>query len=197
MADEVTIQVFAQDVAKSSPEARLALAQQLEEAGFWTGKVSANFNINFYTSLMKLEEAVLQQKTVNTVLSPDNPAPVNRYDVLAEVLAEGGGGGATKTTTETYVTSRSATSKIIDAVSQDLIERKLTPAEKAKYIKLINAEQVRQPGTTTTGEGFRTTNGGIDEQQFLTEQISQTAEAKTTRATDAYTIMLEELGGLR
>ena len=41
------------------------------------------------------------------------------------------------------------------------------------------------------------TTGGIDTTQFLTSQIEETQPAVTKRATDAYTIMLDELGGLR
>jgi hypothetical protein len=73
----------------------------------------------------------------------------------------------------------------------------LTKAEKNKYTKLINEQQRKQPSVTTTGKGFSSTRGGIDEQQFITEQIGATAEAKTNRATDAYAIMMQELGGLR
>ena len=46
MADEVTLAVFAKDIADGSKEARLALAQQLKDAGFWTGKINSDFNIN-------------------------------------------------------------------------------------------------------------------------------------------------------
>jgi hypothetical protein len=75
--------------------------------------------------------------------------------------------------------------------------RKLTKAEQSKYTKLINAQQKRQPSVTTAGKGFSSTRGGIDEAQFITEKIAGTAEAKTNRATDAYSIMMQELGGLR
>jgi hypothetical protein len=37
MAEEITLDVFAKDVANGTDAARLALAQQLKEAGLWTG----------------------------------------------------------------------------------------------------------------------------------------------------------------
>jgi hypothetical protein len=73
----------------------------------------------------------------------------------------------------------------------------LTKAEKNKYTKLINEQQRKQPTVTTSGAGVSSTRGGVDEQQFITEQIGATAEAKTNRATDAYAILMQELGGLR
>jgi hypothetical protein len=73
----------------------------------------------------------------------------------------------------------------------------LTKAEKAKYQKLINAEQKRQPAVQVSGKGFTNTTGGVDEEQFITEKIAGTAEAKTNQASDAYTILMQELGGLR
>jgi hypothetical protein len=95
------------------------------------------------------------------------------------------------------VTSPSQTAKLLDTVAEDLLGRKLTKAEKNKYTKLINQQQKQQPSVRTDGKGFSSTRGGVDETQFITEQIGATAEAKTNRATDAYAIMMQELGGLR
>lgn len=196
MANEPTLQEFAKNVSGSTDEARLALAQQLDAAGFWDGKISSKFDIKYYNALVKLEEAYKSQVALDTLVESKTPA--KRLDVLTNTIAEGGSGdGEPKTTAQTYITSASQTSKILDAVAQDLIERKLTDAEKAKYLKIINQEQRRQPSVQTVGEGFVTTRGGVDEETLIREKIGATAEAKTASATDAYTIMLEELGGLR
>jgi hypothetical protein len=194
---EPTFDVFVQDIYKGSPEARLALAQQLKTAGFYSGKVSANFDTKFYTALSKLEANYQQQVAINKIVGADTE--LRRYDILANLLAEGvtGDTSAPKTTAQTYITSPTQTAKLLDTVAQDLLGRKLTKAEKNKYTQLINKEQKRQPPQTTTGKGFSTTRGGVDEQQFIEEKIAGTAEAKTNRATDAYSIMMQELGGLR
>ena len=86
---------------------------------------------------------------------------------------------------------------MLDTVAKDLLGRALTDAEKKKYTSLINTQQKKQPSVNTSGKGFSTTRGGVDEQQFIEEKIAGTAEAKTARATDAYSVMLQELGGLR
>lgn len=194
---EPTFDVFVQNLYKSSPEARLALAQQLKTAGLYPGKVSANLDTKFYTALTKLEAAYQQQVSINKIVGA--ATPIGRYDILTNLLAEGGAGdgGGPKTTTQTYITSPTQTAKLLDTVAQDLLGRKLTKAEKSKYTQLINKEQRKQPSRTTAGDGFSTTRGGVDEQQFIEEKIAGTAEAKTNRATDAYAVMMQELGGLQ
>jgi hypothetical protein len=136
MADEVTLSVFAKDVANGSKEARLALAQQLKDAKLWTGKVSSDFNVKYYNALIKLEEQYKAQVALNKLIG--STKPVTRYDVLASIRA---GGDATDTgpttTRQTYITSPTQTAKVLDAVAQDLLGRNLTKAEKAKYTKLI------------------------------------------------------------
>lgn len=198
MAEEITLEQFAKNIADAPEAARLALAQQLKAAKLWTGKVSSKFDINYYNALVKLEKALQQQVALDKLVG--KPA-TKRDAVLVSLIAGGGadgeGDGGPTTTRQTYVTSPTQTAKLLDTVAQDLLERKLTKAEKAKYLKMVNAEQRRQPAVQTVGEGFTTTKGGVDEQQFIEEKIAGTAEAKTARATDAYAIMMEELGGLR
>jgi hypothetical protein len=197
MAEKLTLAVFAKNVADGSDAARLALAQQLKEAGLWTGKVSSKFNINYYNALVKLEKKYTEQVNLDTLLGI--PTAATRYDILASLREEGGDGGTAgpTTTRQTYVTSPTQTAKLLDTVAQDLLGRSLTKAEKAKYTRLINAEQKRQPSVNVSGAGFSTTTGGVDEEQFVTEKLQETGEAKNYRATDAYTVMMQELGGLR
>jgi hypothetical protein len=195
---EQTFDVFVQGIYKGSPEARLALAKQLKNAGLYSGKVSATLDAKYYTALTKLEAAYQQQVAVDKIIGATST--LGRYDILTNIIAEGAETevtGAPKTTVQTYVTSPSQTAQLLNTVAEDLLGRKLTKAEQSKYTKLINAQQKKQPSVQTTGKGFVTTRGGVDEQQFIEEKIGATAEAKTNLATDAYTVMLEELGGLR
>ena len=193
---EISLDVFAKDVAAGTDAQRLALAQQLKDAGLWKGKISSKFDIKYYGSLVKLEEQYQGQIALDKIIGATTTT--SRYDVLTGILAGGDGSDDGSTPTKnTYITSASQTAKLLDAVAVDLLERKLTKAEKAKYLKMINAEQKRQPSIQTSGKGFSTTQGGIDEGQFITEKLEATAEAKTVRATDAYAIMMQEFGGLR
>lgn len=197
MAEEITLEQFAKNIAGSTDAARLALAEQLKAANLWTGKVSSKFDIKYYNALVKLEQALQQQVALDKLIGRPS---TKRDAVLVDLIAGGGAEGVSTgptTTRQTYVTSATQTAKLLDTVAQDLLERKLTKAEKAKYLKILNDEQRRQPSIQTSGKGSVTTQGGVDEQQFIQEKIAGTAEAKTARATDAYSVMLQELGGLR
>jgi len=196
MAEPDSIDDFIQVMNKASEATRASVAQQLKDAGFYKGKVTGKFDVKLYSALKGFgAELGLQRKFQQQFGQPQ----VTVVDYLQQRASEGAddGTGTTKTTVSTYVTSPSQTAKLLDTVAEDLLGRKLTKEEKNKYTKLINAQQKNQPSVTTAGKGFSTTRGGIDEQQFITEQIGATAEAKTNRATDAYTVMMQELGGLR
>jgi hypothetical protein len=193
-SSEVAFDVFVKGISQASNEARLALAERLKEAGLWKGKVSSAFDLKYYTALAKLEEKYQGQIALDKMVGAT--VPTQRYDVLTSIISTGEGEDGPTTTTQTYITSASQTAKLLDTIAVDLLERKLTDAEKSKYLKMINAEQRRQPSVQTQGEGFVTTKGGLDEQQFITEKLEATGEAQNVRATDAYTILMKELGGL-
>ena len=197
MPEQDTIENFIEVMNKAQDSTRLAVAQQLKDAGLYKGKVSGKFDVKLYAALRSLGAELAMQRKFNEQFGQPT---ITVVDYLAQRAAEGadtGTGGGPKTTTQTYITSPSQTAKLLDTVAQDLLGRKLTKAEKNKYTKMLNVAQKQQPSVQTTGQGYVTTKGGIDEQQFLTEKIGATAEAKTNRATDAYAIMMQELGGLR
>jgi hypothetical protein len=194
-SSEVAFDVFVKNISQASNEARLALAERLKEAGIWTGKVSSKFDLKYYTALAKLEEKYQGQIALDKMVGA--AVPTARYDVLTSIISDGDGEDDGPTTTrQTYVTSASQTAKLANSIAVNLLERDLTPAEQAKIKKIVNAEQRKQPSIQTSGKGFVTTQGGVDEQQLITEKLQATDEAKNVRATDAYTILMKELGGL-
>ena len=193
---EVSLDVFAKGVAAATDAQRLALAQRLKDAGLWKGKISSKFDIKYYGSLVKLEERYQGQVALDKLIGATTTT--SRYDVLTGILAGGDGSDDGPTTTkQTYVTSASQTAKLANDIAVNLLERDLSPAEQAKIKKIVNAAQRKQPSVQTSGKGFSTTQGGVDEQQLIKEELSKTSEAKTVRATDAYAIMMQEFGGLR
>jgi len=193
-----TIEAFIEVMNKAQDSTRLAIAQQLKDAGFYQGKVSPKFDVKLYGALKALGAELSLQRKFNEQFGQPTISVVDYIQQRAAEGADtGAGAGTPRTTVTTYVTSPSQTAKLLDTVAQDLLGRKLTKAEQSKYTKLINAQQKKQPSVTTAGKGFSSSRGGVDEQQFVTEQIGATAEAKTNRATDAYAIMMQELGGLR
>ena len=188
---------FIQGLSKAPQDTIVKISQQLKDAKLYKGKITGKFDIKLYNALV---EASQGYKGVNLFAQKFGTPAVSPLDYLEQIGMEGaetGADGEPRTTVSTYVTSPSQTAKLLNTVAEDLLGRKLTKAEKNKYTKLINEQQRKQPTVTTSGQGFSSTRGGIDEQQFITEQIGATAEAKTNRATDAYAIMMQELGGLR
>ena len=188
---------FIQGLSKAPEDLIVKISQQLKDAELYKGKVTGKFDIKLYNALI---EASQGYKGVNLFAEKFGTPAVTPIDYLEQIGMEGAETGATgepKTTVTTYVTSPSQTAKLLNTVAQDLLGRELTKAEKNKYTKLINEQQKKQPTVTTSGAGISSTRGGVDEQQFITEQIGATAEAKTNLATDAYSILMQELGGLR
>jgi hypothetical protein len=188
---------FINGLSRAPEDLIIKISQQLKDAKLYKGKITGKFDINLYNALISASQGY---KGANLFAEKFDQPAVSPLDYLEQIGMEGaeaGTSGAPKTTVQTYVTSPSQTAKLLNTVAEDLLGRKLTKAEKNKYTKLINEQQRKQPSVTTAGKGFSSTRGGIDEQQFITEKIGATAEAKTNRATDAYAIMMQELGGLR
>ena len=187
---------FINGLSRAPEDLIIKISQQLKDAKLYKGKITGKFDINLYNALIGASQGYKGAKLFAEKF--DQPV-VNPTTYLEQIGMEGAASaaGEPRTTVQTYVTSPSQTAKLIDTVAQDLLGRKLTKAEKNKYTRLINEQQRKQPSVNTSGKGFSTTRGGVDESQFITEQIGATAEAKTNRATDAYSIMMQELGGLR
>jgi hypothetical protein len=186
---------FIQGLSKAPEDLIIKISQQLKDAKLYKGKITNKFDINLYNALIGASEGY---KGANLFAEKFGQPRVSPIDFLEEIGREGlDDEGTSRTKVQTYVTSASQTAKLLDTVAEDLLGRKLNKTEKKKYTELINLQQRKQPAVQTSGKGFTSTRGGVDEAQFISEKIGATAEAKTNRATDAYTIMLEELGGLR
>ena len=190
---------FINGLSKASPDTLVKIAQQLKDAKLYKGKITGKFDQKLYGALMLATEGYV---SANRFAEKFDSPKVTPVAYLQQIGMEGletevGTSGGPTTTKQTYVTSPTQTAKLLNTVAEDLLGRRLTKAEQNKYQKLINAEQKRQPSVNVSGKGFSTTTGGVDEEQFITEKIAGTAEAKTNQASDAYTILMQELGGLR
>jgi len=196
MAETETFTQFAKALNEASPEIRLVIAKQLKAAKLYKGTPSGKFNNAFYDAIVRAEEKRAQLASIVPNIS-------SRFDFISELASDpdvegSGGSGAIRNQSQTYTYSATQSAKVLDAVSKELLGRELTTKEKKKYSSLLNAAQRANPSRTSgIGTGATTTQGGLDEQQFLTDKIAGTDEAKTAKANDAYSILMEELGGLR
>jgi hypothetical protein len=183
-----------QTLADASPQQRLKIANYLKKAGFYTGKVTENFNTQLITAVSKAEQEIDQLKPF--IGDMDRTT----YYVQKGKEVGAGAGGDGNVTRQRYISNEQTISKTLDDIAKDLLGRALTDKEKSKYAKRLMQEQRKASSDVVTaysGDGMATTTGGLDEGQFLIDQISQTDEAKANRVLEGYDVMMRLLGGLR
>lgn len=194
---EISLDVFAKNVADGSDEARLALAQQLKDAGLWKGNISSRFDIKYYGALVKLEEQYQGQIALNKLLGV--PTATTRYDSLASLLADGDGGASkTRVSKSTRLSDATTAEALVTAVMQDQVGRGPSTAELKKYTQALQKAQAAAPTTTvTTGAPATSTSqttGGINEQQFLINEIAGTDEAQAQKVKSFYDVFKQAIG---
>lgn len=176
------------------PEAdRKILAQRLKNAGYKvavTGKFSDKLLAAYQTASMK---AALQSQYIG------QPFTVAQYldQEAAARVAEGSGGPSVRK--ETRISDQTTAKALIDAIFKDTLGRKASGKEILKYTKAIQAAQKASPTvttyTTSGGTTSATTTGGINEQQYLIDQIAGTDEAKANQVLGYYQTFMNALGG--
>lgn len=184
-----TLTQFLQSLADANDQQRLTIANQLKKAGYYKGKATGAFNAKLVTAVTNAEQEIAMLKPF--------VGDVDRLTFYVQKSKEEGDGRVTR---QRYISTEQTISRTLDDIAKDLLGRTLSDKEKAKYSKRLMAEQKKASSdvvTSYTEGGMATTTGGLDESQFLIEQISQTDEAKANRALKGYDIMLNMLGGLR
>lgn len=177
----------------SEPDRKI-LAQRLKNAGYKvavTGKYSDKLLSAYSTASMK---AALQSQMVGQAFT------VGQYldQEAAARIAEGGTGGPS-VRKEVRISDQTTAKALIDAIFQDTLGRKASGKEILKYTKNLQAAQKAAPTVTTYGTSggvtSATTTGGINEQQYLIDQIAGTDEAKTNQVLGYYKTFMDALGG--
>lgn len=188
-----TLTQFLQSLADANDQQRLTIANQLKKAGYYKGKATGAFNAKLVTAVTNAEQEIAMLKPF--------VGDIDRFDFYVKKASEvGAGEGEGRVTRQRYISTEQTISRTLDDIAKDLLGRTLSDKEKAKYSKRLMAEQKKASSdvvTSYTEGGMATTTGGLDEGQFLVDQISQSDEAKANRALRGYDIMLNMLGGLR
>ena len=176
------------------PEAdRKILAQRLKNAGYKvavSGKYSDKLLSAYSTASMK---AALQSQMVGQAFT------VGQYldQEAAAKIAEGGSGP--KVRKEVRISDQTTAKALIDAIFQDTLGRKASGKEILKYTSSLQKAQKAAPTVTTYstsgGVTSSTTTGGINEQQYLIDQVAGTDEAKTNQVLGYYKTFMDALGG--
>jgi hypothetical protein len=196
--EKTTQKALIRKFLEMSPQERIGIGNQLKAAGYRVGGLTGQATTDLRNAYLKAyddlnQEIILgQQLDFNTFLA-------------REKGAGGAGQGPRQPYTQSQEINDMAAKTLINTIIRGQNSRDATDEEIAKYTAEIRAQQKKNPLVTayTTSGGQTTgsrTTGGFGEQeaqQFLIDKISQGDEAKANRALDAYSGMVQLLGGLR
>lgn len=173
-----------------TPAERISYATKLKAAGYKVGPVNGAVT-------KSLRQAWLSAHSdLQTEIQAGQALDLATF--LTANAGTGTGTGGPKTNIATYQINDTAASALITNLFRTLADKDPTPAEISKYTNELRKAQAANPSKVVyDSNGNSRTTGGIDTTQFLTQKLEATPEAKTNRATDAYSVMMEELGGLR
>ena len=176
-----------------SEQDRKVLAQRLKNAGYkvsTSGKYSSKLLDAYTNASMK---ATLQSQMLGQAFT------VGQYldQETAERIAAGGGDGPS-IRKDIRISDETTARTLINAVLQDALGRGATKEELKKYTSALQKAQKASPAVTTYSTAgdvtSATTTGGIDEQQFLIQQIAGTDEAKANKVFGYYDAFKNALG---
>lgn len=174
---------------------RKILAQRLKNAGYRvpvSGKYSAKLLEAYSNASMA---TALQNQNI-----PDQGFTVGQYldQEAAARVAAGEGGGGPKVRKDIRISDETTARTLINQVLQDALGRGATKEELKKYTSALQKAQQASPTVTTystVGDVQTvTTAPGINEEQFLIQQIAGTDEAKANKVFGYYDAFKNALG---
>ena len=187
---------FLSTIAKN-PALITGYSKLLKSAGYYKGKITDKYTPALQKAFTKAEEDRLSISTVR---------PIGRDEFLQETISlggvGGGGSGSSGPTTVTNVTKfkPEAAQQLVESIIQDTLGRKATAAEVKKYSAMLKKIEGKAASTTTYGKGSnqtQTTMVGLEEKQYLVDQIAKTDEAKANKVLGFYETFMNALGGGR
>jgi hypothetical protein len=181
-------------VIAKSPALITGYSKLLKAAGYYKGKITDKYTPALQKAFTKAEEDRLSISTVR---------PIGRDEFLQETIALGGtgtGSGGPSTVTSVTKYKPEAARQLVDSIIQDTLGRRATAAEVKKYSAMLKKIEGKAASTTTYGTGSKqtqTTMAGLDEKQYLIDQISGTDEGKANKVLGFYETFMNALGGGR
>ena len=171
-----------------SPALISGYSKLLKSSGYYRGPITTKYTPAFQKALDRAEEDRLSIAAIR---------PITRDEFLKEQVPLGGDGKA-RTTTQTYLANDTDIEALVNKIYQQNTGYKATAKQLADAKKdLIRQEKLNPTKQSYDASGNLVQTGGINEEQYLTSQISQTEAAQTSRATTANEMLLSEFGGLR
>ena len=174
-----------------SPALISGYSKLLKAAKYYKGPVTTKYTPAFQKALDRAEEDRLSIAAIR---------PIGRDEFLNEQInfGEGEGDGKARTVSQTYIANDTDIDSLVTKLYQKLTGYGPTAKELETAKKDIRRAEKQNPTVQrydATGNLVQT--GGINEEQFITEKISQTGAAEKTRAENANELLLRELGGLQ
>ena len=182
---------FLKTISKS-PALISGYSKLLKSAGYYKGKISSKYSLNLQKALTAAEQDRLQLSAIT---------PIGRDEFLKQKVEFGDGAGSDGPSVVTSITAYTPDSarQLIDSIIRDTLGRKATAAEIKKYTAALKGVEKKAATTTkyaTAGSSqTQLTTPGLDEKQFLVDQISGTDEGRANKVLGFYETFMNALGG--
>lgn len=177
-------------VAKN-PSLITGYSKLLKSAGYYKGKITDKYTPALQKAFTRAEEDRLLISAAR---------PMTRDEFLQETIDIGGDGADDGPTIrkDIRISDETTARTLINAVLEDAIGRGATKEELKKYTLALQKAQREAPTVTTYSTAgdvqTATTTGGINEEEFLIQQIAGTDEAKANKVFNYYDAFKTALG---
>ncbi len=183
---------FLKTIAKS-PALISGYSKILKSAGYYKGKITSKYT-------PALQKAFTAAETDR--LSVSAVSPIGRDEFFkqqVEFNAGAGGDGRPSVVTSVTAYTPESARQLVDSIIRDTLGRKATDAEIKKYTAALKGIQNKAASTTTYktigGKQTQVTTPGINEQQYLVDQVSGTDEGRANKVLGFYETFMNALGG--
>jgi len=181
---------FLKNIAKN-PALISGYSRLLKTAGYYKGKVTSKYTPALQAAFNKAEEARMSIFAVN---------PMDRDTFLTMPVDTGtGGSGGPNIVKNVTVFTPELAKNLIEEVIRGSLGRNATTAEIKKYTTALAGIQDKAATVTkySTSGGVQTAQvtPGIDQKQYLVDQIAKTDESKANQVLGYYETFMNALGG--
>lgn len=178
-----------QQLISMSPQERLGWAQKLKAAGYRVGPLTGAVTKALRQSWLNAH-ADLQAE-----IQAGQQLDLTRY--LNVNAGTGGTGGPSTTYTTSQINDTDARA-LINQVYRDQTGMDAPEDYIRKQTAALRKAQKANPTKYVRGaSGNMEYSGGLNTQEFVKQDVAGTSAAQIKRKEDAYSVMLDELGGLR
>ena len=174
----------------NNPSLVTGYSKLLKSAGYYKGKITDKYTPALQKAFTRAEEDRLLISAAR---------PMTRDEFLQETIAvSGGDDDGPNIRKDIRIFDDSTARTLINAVLEDAIGRGATKEELKKYTLALQKAQKAAPTVTTYSTAgdvqTATTTTGINEEQFLIQQIAGTDEAKANKVFNYYDAFKTALG---